>query len=182
MKNLKNKKGFTLVELLAVIVVLAIVMGLAVVAITGVLDNARKATFAADAKSFLEGAHSLVNADDMNSMLGTSGSGYAPKCDTDTSTADTTYIPIELIKLQQGGTKSPYGNLYSIGTATAVATSQPTTSYISVQSTLNSTTGECSYAFKIFLSDGVYAIGTAAAPVAEGSVAASEVKVLGAGS
>ena len=47
-----NKKGFTLVELLAVIVVLAIVMGLAVVAISGVLDNARKATFVADAKQF----------------------------------------------------------------------------------------------------------------------------------
>ena len=34
---MKNKKGFTLVELLAVIVVLAIVMGIAAVAITNVL-------------------------------------------------------------------------------------------------------------------------------------------------
>lgn len=45
-KNIrKDKKGFTLVELLAVIVVLAIVMGLAAVAITSVLNNTRKICF-----------------------------------------------------------------------------------------------------------------------------------------
>lgn len=47
----KNKKGFTLVELLAVIVILAIVMGLAAVAITSVLNNTRRSAFDTDAKS-----------------------------------------------------------------------------------------------------------------------------------
>ena len=40
MKHLKNKKGFTLVELLAVIVVLAIIM---IIAIPNVLDAMAKA-------------------------------------------------------------------------------------------------------------------------------------------
>ena len=177
MKNLKNRKGFTLVELLAVIVVLAIVMGLAVVAITGVLDNARKATFAADAKSFLEGAHSLVNADDINNMIGTSSSAkYAPDCKTNSTPV---YITIALIKLQQGGTKSPYGNTYVIGEATEPSTSAPTTSHIKVEATLNTTTGECNYTFGIYLSDSVYAIGSASELVPESSVAAGEVKVIG---
>ena len=65
----KNNKGFTLVELLAVIVVLAIVMGLAAVAITGVLENTRKAAMVSDAKSFLNGAHSLVNSSDLSTMV-----------------------------------------------------------------------------------------------------------------
>jgi len=54
MKNIKNKNGFTLVELLAVIVVLAIVMGIAAVAMTNILDNMRKNTFVADAEQFIE--------------------------------------------------------------------------------------------------------------------------------
>ena len=45
MKKIGNNKGFTLVELLAVIVVLAIVMGIAAVAITNVLDSTRKNAF-----------------------------------------------------------------------------------------------------------------------------------------
>ncbi len=175
MKNLKNKKGFTLVELLAVIVVLAIVMGLAVVAITGVLDNARKATFVADAKSFLEGAHSLVNADDMNSMLGASSGTYAPKCDNVATTPDTNYIPIGAIKLQQGGEKSPYGNKYlgkNSGDSTTVVNSAPSNiSYIKVVSAIDSTTGECNYTFSIFLSDGVYNI----AETAEGELDTADV-------
>ena len=50
---MKNKKGFTLVELLAVIVVLAIVMGIAAVAITNVLDTTRKNAYVASAKQFI---------------------------------------------------------------------------------------------------------------------------------
>ena len=165
MKKLNNKKGFTLVELLAVIVVLAIVMGLAVVAITGVLDNARKATFVADAKSFLEGAHSLVNADDMNSMLGASAGTFKPACN---NTSNTVYIPIGAIRLQQGGEKSPYGNYYlGMGKKTgdtkietsmgSSITSGYTGSYIKVVSSVSTDDG-CSYTFYIYLTDGVYKI------------------------
>lgn len=38
---LKNKNGFTLVELLAVIVILALIMAIAIVSMSGVIDSAR---------------------------------------------------------------------------------------------------------------------------------------------
>ena len=53
MKN--NKKGFTLVELLAVIVILALIMGIAVVSIGGVLNSARQSTFKETAASIIQG-------------------------------------------------------------------------------------------------------------------------------
>lgn len=50
MKNLKNnKKGFTLIELLAVIVILAVLVMIATPAITKILDESRKKTFADNA-------------------------------------------------------------------------------------------------------------------------------------
>ena len=145
MKILKNKKGFTLVELLAVIVVLAIVMSLAVVAITGVLDNARKATFVADAKAFLEGARNLVTSDEMNSLLDGDSGEYAVACDSSTIPSSRT-IDVSTIKTQQGGVKSPYGNNYDKGN-----------SKIYVSAAKDGT--DCKYTYKIYLTDGVYAIG-----------------------
>ena len=161
MKNLKNKKGFTLVELLAVIVVLAIVMGMAVVGITSVLDNTRKSAFAADAKSYLEGAHQLVRTDEANALLGGSTT-YAPSCSGTGST--TRYIPIDDIPLDSGG-RSPYGNDYAkcnVSAATAAITSAPKKSaagdcsYIKVTSTISGT--KCSYSYSVLLYDGVYHI------------------------
>lgn len=179
MKKLNNK-GFTLVELLAVIVVLAIVMGLAVVAITGVLDNARKATFVADAKSFLEGAHSLVNADDMNSMLnGEDSSKYKPICNANVNVV---YIPIGAVKLQQGGEKSPYGNVYlgkkTGDTVVPVKTTAPAgVSYIKVESSKAGAEG-CTYTFGIFLSDGVYKIDSITDNVSENNITTANVKTV----
>ena len=40
-----NKKGFTLVELLAVIVILALIMAIAVVSMSGIMTSARNSTF-----------------------------------------------------------------------------------------------------------------------------------------
>lgn len=147
MKKIRNNKGFTLVELLAVIVVLAIVMGLAVVGITSVLDNTRKSAFASDAKSFIQGARSLVNSDQANALLG-DATTYAPSC----VTGGTVYLPIELIPLEQGG-KSPYGVAYSKGTATAKQTSAPSGSYVAVVATV--TNGACEIKYGIYLTDTV---------------------------
>ena len=52
---MKNKKGFTLVELLAVIVILALIMGIAVVSIGGVLKSSRENTFKETALSVING-------------------------------------------------------------------------------------------------------------------------------
>lgn len=53
MKKL-NKKGFTLVELLAVIVILAVIMGIAVVSMSGVIEGARKNSMKATAQQIIE--------------------------------------------------------------------------------------------------------------------------------
>ena len=45
MRKMKNKNGFTLVELLAVIVVLAIIMIIAIPSVLDVMSNARKTSF-----------------------------------------------------------------------------------------------------------------------------------------
>ena len=60
---MKNKKGFTLVELLAVIVILALIMSIAVVSIGGVLQSTRENTFRESAISMIDGVRKqlLVN-------------------------------------------------------------------------------------------------------------------------
>ena len=165
MKNLKNKKGFTLVELLAVIVVLAIVMGLAVVGITSVLENTRKSAFAADAKSFIQGAHNLVSTDEATVLLGGTAE-YAPSCAGANGSTDSKTIPLSKIPLQSGsGEKSPYGNPYN-----------KSNSMITVTSTVGAG-GVCTYEYKIYLTDDVYSIGTSDSPVTETAVNASQVNI-----
>ena len=165
-----DKKGFTLVELLAVIVVLAIVMGLAVVGISSVLENTRKSAFAADAKTFLAGAHSLVQADEAATLLGGTAK-YAPSCagkagSTDTKTINLADIPLDGGKIATDQ-KSPYGNKYQAA------------SKITVTSNVESTTGKCTLTYKIYLTDGSWAIGTASNGVEESALAADkDVKLL----
>lgn len=52
---LKSKKGFTLVELLAVIVILAIILAIAVPGISGIINSARRGAFESDAKMIVTG-------------------------------------------------------------------------------------------------------------------------------
>ena len=157
-KFLKNKNGFTLVELLAVIVVLAIVMGLAVVGITSVLDNTRKSAFASDAKAYIQGARSLVNSDQANALLGAT-TDYAPSCTFN----QTVYIRLNEIPLETGG-KSPYGQDYTKSTGTILGKKivsqgdnpydpKRTYSYVVVSS--NVSNGECQISYGIYLTDGV---------------------------
>ena len=53
---LKNEKGLTLIELLAVIVILGIVAAIAVPAIGNIIDNSKDKAILADAASILSGA------------------------------------------------------------------------------------------------------------------------------
>lgn len=52
---LKKKKGFTLVELLAVIVILAIILAIAVPGIAGIINSAKRGAFESDAKMIVTG-------------------------------------------------------------------------------------------------------------------------------
>jgi prepilin-type N-terminal cleavage/methylation domain-containing protein len=51
----KRKKGFTLVELLAVIVILGIILAIAVPSITGLIANQRRNAFEANVKMIIKG-------------------------------------------------------------------------------------------------------------------------------
>ena len=53
---MKNKTGFTLVELLAVIVILGVLLLIAVPAVTNIIDNTKKKAFITDCKAYLQAA------------------------------------------------------------------------------------------------------------------------------
>lgn len=52
---MKNKKGFTLVELLAVIVILALIMGVAIVGIGNVISSSKEKVMFENAQSIIDG-------------------------------------------------------------------------------------------------------------------------------
>ena len=63
---MKNNKGFTLVELLAVIVIMGILMMVAIPAVTRTIENSRKDTFVDIAKSYGNAARTLWTSDNLN--------------------------------------------------------------------------------------------------------------------
>lgn len=90
MKRL-NKKGFTLVELLAVIVILALIMAIAIYSISGVLQNSRASVFRDTAASIIRGVKLQLTA---NNKL-ESGRYYFTRT-----------------MLESGGTNPPFGGNY----------------------------------------------------------------------
>ena len=88
----KKKKAFTLIELLAVIIILGILMIIAIPSVTTYISNSRKSSYIDTAKNLVGGARNLVNE------------GNLEMYDTDT----TYYIDSYCIKTENG-TKTPYG-------------------------------------------------------------------------
>ena len=60
---MKNKCGFTLVELLAVITLLALLMGIAIPNIVSTINNSKRSDFLADAKRMISKAEYLLSID-----------------------------------------------------------------------------------------------------------------------
>ena len=89
---MKNR-AFTLIELLAVIIILGILMLIAIPSVTSYINNSRKSTYVTTVNELVKGTIAKVNSGDLNMF------------DTDT----TYYVPCTCIKLENGEAKSPYG-------------------------------------------------------------------------
>ena len=72
---MKNKKGFTLVELLAVIVILAVVILIAVTAVIPRMNNAKKNAFVDEAQAYVKAAQEAAVAYQVDNP-----GGSAPTC------------------------------------------------------------------------------------------------------
>lgn len=90
---MKNKKGFTLIEILAVIVILGILMVIAIPNITGYITDSRREAYVDTAKAYVDAARRAV------------ASGEFTINDPDT----TYYIHINNIEMESGEKQSPYG-------------------------------------------------------------------------
>ena len=84
---MKNKKGFTLVELLAVVVILALIMGIAVVSVGSVISSSKEKAFRETAASVLSGVKQRLFI----------------------QSADTGKYTFKSSILEKGGVSSPYG-------------------------------------------------------------------------
>ncbi|MBP3445360.1 MAG: type II secretion system protein [Bacilli bacterium] len=113
MKKL-NKKGFTLVELLAVIVVLALIMVLAVPSVLTSMNSARQSTFLLYASKMIEAAQTRYQSE---LLLGTPSTCYSIKDLNDSSSNQ--YIG--KIVISNAASTNPiykiqmYDNSYQIG-------------------------------------------------------------------
>ena len=89
---MKNRKGFTLVELLAVIVILGLLMAIAIPSVTKYITESRKKTLSASIHAYIDAVITQVNDGEYHF----------------TDSTKVFAIPIECIPLEKGGT-NPFG-------------------------------------------------------------------------
>lgn len=101
-----NSKGFTLVELLATILIMSILLLIAVPAVSNVLENSRKETFSQNGKSYINTARNGIINGSYVAKKPTTLAGEKcslPKQGTYTA------IDISALKNDKGNSKSPWG-------------------------------------------------------------------------
>ena len=127
-----NSKGFTLVELLAVIVIMGILMMVAIPSVTRTIENSRKDTFVDIAKSYANAARTQWTAD---GLMCNSATGTVVSSATDDGNyfvlIDTKNANNYPVLVDQGG-KSSWGNRdvqgyvrINVSTTPATATAEP---------------------------------------------------------
>ena len=105
-----NKKGFTLVELLAVIVILALIMAIAVVSMSGIMNGARRNTMKETGLQIINGVRQQLTLS--NQLITTD-----PKFTR--ATGNVYYVSGAM--LEKGGGSAPMGGTYQLGTSSSTS-------------------------------------------------------------
>ena len=63
---MKDKKGFTLIELIAVIVIIGVILLIAIPSVSSIIMTSRKKTYLVDAGRYIDGAKNFVNTNNIN--------------------------------------------------------------------------------------------------------------------
>ena len=95
-----NKKGFTLVELLAVIVILGLLMAIAIPSVTKYITQSRKKTLISSIDSYITGVTTAVNDNEFGALSNQDVCYYIPVSNDKTASC---------VTLEKGGT-DPFGN------------------------------------------------------------------------
>lgn len=88
-----KKKAFTLIELLAVIVILCILLAIAIPQVTQYITKSRKDSLVTTSKDFIDAVRNDAHSDIYEFPIGNN---------------DVTIVTLDLVKLAKGGKKSPF--------------------------------------------------------------------------
>ena len=63
---MKEKKGFTLIEVIAVIIILGVIFLVAIPSVSSIIMNSRKKTYLVDANRYIDGAKNFIHSNNIN--------------------------------------------------------------------------------------------------------------------
>lgn len=143
---MKNNKAFTLVELLAVIIIIGILSSIGTVAITSTISNSKKDAYIEQAKKYIDIARNNITMGNYgvkkhcidNSCSNTPSS--STKCSTPPK-GKLTIIPLSIINSKNENKKSPYNGIINSGYVFIYNTGNNNLYYISLIDTKSNSIG-----------------------------------------